>query len=125
MTVTTRDPSSLPLGEAHQALLLELGFLSLENSFHDLARDCLRQVPKDLVHVGPKLYLLRDLLSTQLLVAKLDGPSEVYTKAAVQTRIKTLGHLEQLLMSALRIPDPDIVQVCKLVVDFTILLPML
>lgn len=104
----SRDHSAVPMDEARPALLLELGFLSLENSFCDIAHDCLQQVPKELVQGAPKLYLLRDLLSAQLSVARQD---DVYTSAAVQSRIKTLGHLEQLLVSALRIPDPDIVQV--------------
>ena len=108
-TVTSREHSGVPMDEARPALLLELGFLSLENSFCDIAQDCLQQVPKEeLLQGAPKLYLLRDLLSTQLLVARQD---DVYTTAAVQSRIKTLDHLEQLLASALRIPDPDIVQV--------------
>lgn len=114
-TVVSQDPCSLSLGEAQPALLLELGFLSLENSFLDLAHDCLYQVPKDLVQGAPKLYVLRDLLSTQLLVARQDGPREIYTKASIQTRVKSLGHMEQLLMSALRIPDPDIVQVRSII----------
>ena len=117
-TTTSQDTSTLPLGEGHSALLLELGFLSLENSFHDLARDCLQQVPKDIARSAPKTFLLRELLSAQLLVARQNDPAVMYTDASVETRVKALSHLEQLLLSAVRISDPDIIQVtCGITID--------
>ena len=99
------------LGEAHSSLHLELGFLCLENGFPDLAGDCLHQVPKSHVQGNPKLLLHRELLHVQLLVAQHSNAGDIYTKTAMETRIKVITQLEELLKSALRISDYDVIQV--------------
>lgn len=106
-----QDLSAFPLGEAHPSLFLELAYICVENSMDEVAQKCLHLVPKDLVQKNPRLYLLRDLLRTQLLVMKQDNGNNTYTKASVEVRIKTIGQMEEILMSALRISDPDLVQV--------------
>lgn len=109
---TQREFSVHSLGPAHPSLILELAMFSLENSLPDLAANCLRQVPRELVQSDPRLHVLHDLISTQVLLARQgSGPNKTYTKPAVEERIGAISHLEQTLMSAQRISDPDMVQV--------------
>lgn len=111
-TSTTRTHSpSVILGDSHASLYLELGNLCLENFLYDLAQDCLRLVPKGLLHSDSKLYLCRELLHSQLLVARQDGSDKIYTKESVEARIKVISRLEEVLKSALRLADPDVIQV--------------
>lgn len=108
----------LMLGDSHGSLFLELGNLCLENSLHDLTQDCLKQVPKSLLHNDAKLLLCRELLHSQLLVARQDGSDQVYTKELVEARIKVMSRLEEVLKSALRLGDPDVIQVSIVCTEF-------
>lgn len=107
----SRHPDT-PSGEDISAsLLLELAFLCVENSLYDLARDCLHQVPKERVQSDPKQYLLRELLNAQLQTVQWDGTKQLYSKTAVEMRLNKIDQLEEILKSALRLSDPDIIQV--------------
>ena len=111
-TSTTRSHTPpLMLGDSHGSLFLEFGNFCSENSLYDLAQDCLKQVPKSLLHNDAKLLLCRELLHSQLLVARQDGGDQVYTKESVEARIKVISRLEEVLKSALRLGDSDVIQV--------------
>ena len=65
-----------------------------------------------MVKNDPVLFLRRDILSSLLLaVGSSDG--EQYTKPAVDARLEGLLQLEETLISAKRIGDPEIIQVSK------------
>lgn len=102
---------TVTLGDSHASLYLELGNLCLENSLYDLAQDCLGKVPKGMLQCDSRLFLCRELLHSQLLIAGQDGSSKIYTKESVEARIKAISRLEEVLKSALRLADPDVIQV--------------
>lgn len=111
-TSTTHSHSpGLILGESHSMLYLELANLCMENSFYDLAQDCLKQIPKSLLQSDSKLYLCRELFHSQLQIARQDGSDQIYAKASVEARIKAMSRLQEILRSSLRLADPDVIQV--------------
>ncbi len=90
-------------------LVLELAFLSLENSLHDLARDCLHEVPKELVQDNQRLFLYRESLDHLLLAESKDG--DIYSRAAVNARIHAVTQLEMVLTSGVRLGDAATIEV--------------
>ncbi len=108
-----RHHPNTPSKNISASLLLELALFCVENSLCDLARDCLRQVPKDQVLVDAKQFLLRELLSAQLQAGQWDSTRQLYSKPAMEVRVSKIDQLEEILNSALRLSDPDIIQVSE------------
>lgn len=105
------DPSSVALGEKYAAVILELAFFCVDNSFYGLARECLHRVPRHAVQKDSRLSIFREVLHIQLLVVGEAGPNKIYTKTAVEARVKAINQLEETLRCALRLSDPDAIQV--------------
>jgi hypothetical protein len=73
-----------------------------------------------MVQSSPKLLLSRELLHSQLLM-KDNGGDKVYAKESIEARIKVISRLEEVLISALRLADPGVIEVSGTVADLLIL----
>ncbi len=91
--------------ETRPPLLLELGSLAIECGFSQLAGDCLSAVPQDSVGHSAQLTIRRQVLGCQVLVR------EGYSETAVEGRVDALKRLKEILKSAVRTDDMDLVQV--------------
>ena len=116
---SARKSESYPLGESHSSIFLEAAMVCLENSQLDLMQDCLHQLPRNYVQgSSTKNYLHQQLLQTQLTVARGSNSGTMYTKKSMDTRLDVISELEEILRSALRLSDPDLIEVshssCKL-----------
>lgn len=102
-------PAAVP---AQPSFLLELASFALENSLLEVAQECVSGVRQELVQDDPVALLQREILRTQLLVA---GPSKasggMYSRSAVEARVQGLGHLEDILAAAVRLPNSDLIEV--------------
>lgn len=105
--------AATPPSHVSASLLLELAFLCMENSLHNLAKDCLRYLPKEQVQSDGKQYILRELLHTHLQIVQWDSSRQLYSKPAVEMRISKINQLEEIVKSAIRLSDPDIIQVSE------------
>lgn len=108
-----RDNFSPAAGLRRPPVLLELASFALENSLVEFAQECVSEVPQEAVQDIPHLLLQWETLQTQLLViaesSKAGGG--VYTLAAVEARVRAMGHLEWVLTSAIKLADCDLVEV--------------
>ena len=59
----------------------------------------------------PRLHLLRESLAAQVMVQRLGSQAESYSKSAVQTRLQSIGRMEEIITQANRLGDPELTQV--------------
>ena len=122
-TYALRDSFS-PTGLGKPPIFLELASFSLENSLVELAQECVSEVPQEAVRDDPLLLLQWEILRTQLLVAcSSRSNGGMYSLEAVEARVQGVRRLEEVLTSALKRDNSDLVEVRRCVpvlfVNFT------
>lgn len=103
-TVALSSTPAPPL-EEKPLLLLELGSLAFECGLKQLAKDCLDELPQDTVGQPIQWCIRQQVLNCQVDL------KEGYNKTVVEGRVQTVNRLEDILTSALRTNDMDLVQV--------------
>ncbi|XP_074608699.1 cilia- and flagella-associated protein 46-like [Acropora palmata] len=89
-------------------LLIELGRLCLENNKHELATSCLENLRGGVK--SSDILLEIEFMRCELMVQSLGEKKENYSKAVVEKRIKAIRKLEQCLMTAVRMGNPNVIQ---------------
>ncbi len=102
---TALSTTPTPPLEEKPLLLLELGSLAFECGLKQLAEECLSELPQDMVGQPVQWCVRKQVLNCQLKL------KEGYSKTAVEGRVQAVNRLEDILTSALRTNDMDLVQV--------------
>lgn len=89
-------------------LLIELGRLCLENHKHELAADCLENLKGGVKSSDTLLEI--EFMKCELMVQSLGEKKENYSKTVVERRIQAIRKLEQCLMTAVRMGNPNVIQ---------------
>ncbi|WAR21805.1 CFA46-like protein [Mya arenaria] len=90
-------------------LLLELGRLSLELDFPDLAHDCAAHMATcNIKEQG--FFLQLEFLQCDITVKQLAGKQESLHKQVVDTRLQAMKRCSEAITNAVRLADPNVIQ---------------
>lgn len=103
--IVTSSSTPAPPLEKKPLLLLELGSLAFECGLKQLAEDCLNELPQDTVRQPVQWCIRQQVLNCQVDLKK------GYSQTAVEGRVQAVNRLDDILTSALRTDDMDLVQV--------------
>lgn len=112
-----------PESQEKPHLLLELARLCLELNFPDLAEDCADHMKTCNVK-EQGFYLELEFLQCDITVKKLGTKQESLHKDIVDIRLQAMRHCEDILMNAIRLGDPNVIQV-GCVTQWNLCLPLL
>ncbi|XP_052771669.1 cilia- and flagella-associated protein 46-like isoform X4 [Mya arenaria] len=104
-------------------LLLELGRLSLELDFPDLAHDCAAHMATcNIKEQG--FFLQLEFLQCDITVKQLAGKQESLHKQVVDTRLQAMKRCSEAITNAVRLADPNVIQ-AGCVTQWNLCLPLL
>ncbi|KAK6186277.1 hypothetical protein SNE40_008346 [Patella caerulea] len=92
------------------SLLLELARLCLDLDFADLAEICAENMKLCNIK-DQKFYLELEFLDCAMAVKSLGEKQESYQKPVVDARIQAMKRCEEAILNAIRLGDPNIIQV--------------
>ncbi|EMP42161.1 TPR repeat-containing protein C10orf93 [Chelonia mydas] len=104
------EDSSISVLDEKIPLLLELARLSLKLNCIQLAFDCIHDLKQAGIKAPGKLIEI-ECLECEYEVHKLGTKIATYTKGVVETQLKVIRRLEQALQHAVRLGDPNVIQV--------------
>ncbi|XP_060585472.1 cilia- and flagella-associated protein 46-like isoform X2 [Ruditapes philippinarum] len=104
-------------------LLLELARLCLELDFPDLAQDCADHMKTCSVK-DPGFYLELEFLQCDIMVKHLAEKQESLHKHVVDIRQQAIKRCEEVIMNAIRLGNPNVIQV-GCVTQWNLCLPLL
>nr|XP_048713954.1 cilia- and flagella-associated protein 46 isoform X3 [Caretta caretta] len=104
------EDSSVSVLDEKIPLLLELARLSLKLNCIQLAFDCIHDLKQAGIKAPGKLIEI-ECLECEYEVQKLGTKIATYTKGVVETQLKVIKRLEQVLQHAVRLGDPNVIQV--------------
>ncbi|XP_073210056.1 cilia- and flagella-associated protein 46 isoform X3 [Lepidochelys kempii] len=104
------EDSSVSVLDEKIPLLLELARLSLKLNSIQLAFDCIHDLKQAGIKAPGKLIEI-ECLECEYEVQKLGTKIATYTKGVVETQLKVIRRLEQVLQHAVRLGDPNVIQV--------------
>nr|XP_042712700.1 cilia- and flagella-associated protein 46 isoform X3 [Chrysemys picta bellii] len=104
------EDSSISVLDEKIPLLLELARLSLKLNCIQLAFDCIHDLKRAGIKEPGKLIEI-ECLECEYEVQKLGTKIATYTKGVVETQLKVIRRLEQALQHAVRLGDPNVIQV--------------
>ncbi|XP_074855679.1 cilia- and flagella-associated protein 46 [Carettochelys insculpta] len=104
------EDSSMSVLDEKVPLLLELARLSLKLNCIQLAFDCMHDLKRAGIKEPGKLIEI-ECLECEYEVQKLGTKISTYTKGVVEIQLKVIRRLEQTLQSAVRLGDPNVIQV--------------
>ncbi|XP_074815211.1 cilia- and flagella-associated protein 46 isoform X2 [Natator depressus] len=104
------EDSSISVLDEKIPLLLELARLSLKLNCIQLAFDCIHDLKQAGIKAPGKLIEI-ECLECEYEVQKLGTKIATYTKGVVETQLKVIRRLEQALQHAVRLGDPNVIQV--------------
>ncbi|XP_059152499.1 cilia- and flagella-associated protein 46-like isoform X4 [Physella acuta] len=96
-------------GKERCNLLMEMSHLCLEQNFPDLAAECLLKM-KNFSPMDAGFQLAHEFLECQLMVKSLGDKHEALLESVVETRIQAIKKCEDVLMNAIRLGDPNVIQ---------------
>ncbi|KAG6935922.1 cilia and flagella associated protein 46 [Chelydra serpentina] len=104
------EDSSISVLDEKIPLLLELARLSLKLNCIQLAFDCIHDLKRAGIKEPGKLIEI-ECLECEYEVQNLGTKIATYTKGVVETQLKVIRRLEQALQHAIRLGDPNVIQV--------------
>ncbi|KAL4232411.1 Cilia and flagella associated protein 46 [Mactra antiquata] len=104
-------------------LLLELARLCLELDFPDLAQDCAEHMKTCNVK-EQGFYLELEFLQCDIMVKQLSEKQESLHKRVVDIRLQAIKRCDEVIMNAIRLGDPNVIQV-GCVTQWNLCLPLL
>ncbi|CAH3151990.1 unnamed protein product [Porites lobata] len=108
-TSTSKASSPYVVGSNDRIpLLIELGRLCLEYNKHELAADCLENLKGGVKNSDTLLEI--EFMKCELMVKSLGEKKENYSKSVVERRIQAIRKLEQYIMTAIRMGNPNVIQ---------------
>ena len=95
------------------SVFLEIGSFALDHDFVEVAKDCLSAVSLESIQNEPSLVLHYEIIKSQIQVqGVVKSSGNVFTKSAVNARVKNLQRLEEVVTSASRLKDSNTLEVC-------------
>jgi len=94
------------------SVFLEMGSFALDYDIVAVGKDCLSAVNLDSIQNEPSLVLHHEILKSQILVEDVvKSTGNIFSKSAVKARVKNVQRLEEVVISAGRIKDNNIIEV--------------
>ncbi|XP_053548919.1 cilia- and flagella-associated protein 46-like [Bombina bombina] len=105
------------------SLLVELAHLSVELKCYPVAASCINNL-KNINITDPREQIILECLECEYSVQNLGMKIATYTKSVIETQLQITRRLESALQEAIRLGDPNIIQVvCS--TQWNICLPLL
>ncbi|KAK7901384.1 hypothetical protein WMY93_018153 [Mugilogobius chulae] len=108
LSSTESNPRPLPPA-VRVAFLLELALLALQTKHQKAAADCLKEL-KTAEEASPGQRIIIECISCEISLLKKEAKMNEYSKSGVEARLREIGRLDQWLLNAERLGDPQAIQ---------------